>query len=195
MLLGLVLGLPSAGCGSCQEGPPAETAGRRADTLCPLPRGRPPHNRAWKVGSLALSEHGRTLRVDHLPTSFRLAAFAGPAPSTEPLDPAVAALKKKRPALAVLLGGAGDTEDLATHSLEALAGLGVPVFVIAGGRDDDAVLDRAFGALDQAQAGRVIDARPCAASGSATRSSSRSPARRAAGTPGAPPPADSGAAT
>jgi hypothetical protein len=117
----------------------------------------PPPEGTVRVRDLTLRFGGRDLRIDNAPRSLRIAAFAGPAPSRAPIAPAIARLKQADLDLALVLGGVGDDRAQAEATLAALGALPVPVLVLAGGRDDAAVLDEAFEAGDHEH---VVDARP-----------------------------------
>lgn len=110
-----------------------------------------PAARSWSVGALRLALEGRRLTIAGLPAPARLAAVAGP------LDPA--SLQALRGAhLTLVLGELGDTREELSANLAALAGLDVPVLVVAGGAERHGLLQAAFSALEGAARDRVIDA-------------------------------------
>ncbi|HEY8429934.1 MAG TPA: hypothetical protein VIL20_16240 [Sandaracinaceae bacterium] len=113
----------------------------------------PPEARSWRVGALRLAIEDRTLRIDGAPAEWRLAAFTGPVDAG-----AVAALRERRPHLAVLVGGAGGTEAEVSRTLSSLAALGAPVLVVAGGDDRRDLLARAFAGLEGEAKDRVTHA-------------------------------------
>lgn len=110
----------------------------RCETRPPAP------DRAVEVAGLRVEAKGRTLEVRGA-AAPRLVAFAGPAPSPAPLDGALADLGPAP--VVVVLGGLGDTPELATRNAAALARQGRLVLVVPGGRDELPALDAAFDAL------------------------------------------------
>lgn len=112
-----------------------------------------------EAGGLSFVIEGRTLSLVAAPSPLRIVAFRGAAPSDVPLDEAVAIAKELDPHLVLVLGGVGDTAEVAARNVATLGEFGVPVLVLAGGRDDAETFSGAFGALPGDIAGRVLDAR------------------------------------
>lgn len=119
----------------------------------------PPEGFHRKIGRLDLELDGRELRVRHAPSRVRIAAFSGPAPARSRIDDAIARVSAGHPDLVLVLGDVGDTEKVATGTLNALGAIDAPSIVVAGGRDDAETLDDAFDAMNARARDRVIDAR------------------------------------
>ncbi len=147
------------GCGSCQKGPPAElrVGGETPYVRCLA--ADPPEERRWSVGALSLSVQGRVLTIDGARRPLTVVAFAGPGPGEIPAS-AVASVREAEPGLVLVAGDIGDSEGVAEANLAALAGLGVPVLAVAGGRDDATVWQKAFESLPEPARDRVIDVTP-----------------------------------
>jgi hypothetical protein len=162
--LSAALGAAAGGgaCGGACGGVPEEAraGGDHPFVRCAaLPPGP---ERAWRVGSLSLRRTGRVLHVEGGPPALDVGVAAGPAPG-EGVD--AAALARAREAgvrVLVVLGGLGDAPDAARRTARDLAGLGVPVLVLAGGRDEPTALAAALtdDALDQAARDRLVDLSP-----------------------------------
>lgn len=115
----------------------------------------PAAERSWHVGELRLTAQGRALQIEGLPDVPRVAAFAGPAPSSARV---VDALGEVRADLIVVLGSIGDDERVARRTVADLAAARAPALLIAGGRDERATIARALAALRGTARDRVIDA-------------------------------------
>ena len=109
-----------------------------------------PEDRSWEVGSLSLRREGRALRIEGAPDPLRLAVFAGPGDEALP----VSAVRAAHPHLVAVLGDLGEP----VASLRALAELGVPVLVVAGGEDRYGPLAEALDDLDGDAADLIVDA-------------------------------------
>lgn len=109
-----------------------------------------PDGREWEVGSLSLHSEDRALRIEGAPDPLRLVVFAGPGEAPLP----VGEIRRARPHLVAVIGDLGSPE----ATLGALAELGVPVLVVAGGEDRYGPLAEAFEDLDSDAADRIIDA-------------------------------------
>lgn len=113
-------------------------------------------SRSWTVGALQLRiDQDRRMRIEGAPVPARLAAFTGPVDRAG-LD----ALRAEAPHVAILLGDLGTSRGDVDRTLTAVAGLGVPVFVIAGGTDRLEVLEPAFDALEGSARDRLVHASP-----------------------------------
>jgi hypothetical protein len=156
--LGLAVLLCIGGCGGCQEGPPAELRVGGATPYVRCLDAEPPPEGTVRVRDLTLRFAGRDLHIENAPRRLRIAAFSGPAPSRAPMAAAIAALSRADLDLVIVLGSIGDDRGQAEATLAALGALPLPVLVLAGGRDDAAVLDEAFEATDDHE--HVVDARP-----------------------------------
>jgi len=151
------LALIIAGCGSCGSG----TEALRVDEPAPHVRclaGDPPEEGSRSIGDVTLEIEDRELRVAGPNAPVRFAAFAGPAPGRPDLSTALATIRESEVAFVAVLGDLGDDLEAALATLSALADLGIPVFVVPGGRDDAAIVADAFDALPEDAQLRVIDA-------------------------------------
>jgi hypothetical protein len=117
----------------------------------------PPSPRKVEVGPARLTLEGRELTIAGLPSPLRIAALSEPGLGGAPSAAAVAALKAAAPHLVVVLGGLGETQQAAGATAVALAEIGVPVLVVAGGRDRPERLSRALASVEQGRE-RIIDA-------------------------------------
>ncbi len=110
--------------------------------------------RAWSVGSLRLQiDEERRLTIEGAPSAARVAAFSGPVDRAS-----VQALRRERVQLALVLGELGGSRAELDASLAALAELGAPALVVAGGADRHELLRAAFAALEGDARDRVVDA-------------------------------------
>jgi hypothetical protein len=115
----------------------------------------PPKERAWQVGALRLAVSKRTLTVES-PAPVKLAVFSGPAFGQVWSGTDLASVTASS-AVAIVLGGMGETTADAKANLEALAKTGRVALVLGGGRDRFTVMQEAFDGLDARAANRVID--------------------------------------
>jgi hypothetical protein len=109
------------------------------------------------VGALRLHLAARELRIDGAPDVLRVALVRGPSPSSAPLQPSVEALGRARPDLVLCVGGFGDDPPSILGTLRALAALPMPVLLVAGGRDDLAMLRAGLAQLPPEARTRVLD--------------------------------------
>ena len=146
LLLTLLLG--------CRCGlPRAEVSGQAFVRCAQL---EPPASGRWRAGELTLAVTGRSLAIE-AHGDLRIVAFTGPVAG--PLAVAhVAWLRKAHPQLVLVLGGLGETAEIASQSLTRLADLRVPTLFIAGGDDRAQVVEDAFARLDDAQRAHVVHA-------------------------------------
>lgn len=105
------------------------------------------------LGKLSLRVEERTLTID-APGPLAIAAFSGPLARLAGEQRAALAGVE----LAVMLGGLGESEEVALHNLRSLAAVGPPVLFIAGGNDRLAVVEAALAALDEATRARIVHA-------------------------------------
>lgn len=151
-----LLALAPGCCSSCGCGAAAPLAGGPTPyARCAI--GDPPAEGTSRVGELSLRIEERTLTVEGLPETFPIALARGPAPFE------VGALDELRASgarLVLIAGAIGDDEASATRTLAALAALEVPVLLLAGGRDEPAVVRAALAALPAGARARVIDVSP-----------------------------------
>lgn len=145
------------GCATCGVPSALRVAGPTPYVRCM--GADPPSSFHRKIGRLDLELSGRELRVRHAPSDVRIAAFSGPAPARTSIDAAIARISSGHPDLVLVLGDVGDTQKVATATLNALGAIDAPSIVVAGGRDDAATLDDAFDAMNDRARDRVIDAR------------------------------------
>ena len=117
----------------------------------------PPKARQAPVGPAKLSLEERRLTIEGLEPPLRLAAFSGPGFGGPPAAAQLEALKAAEAQLILVLGGLGDEQTTADATAAALATLGPPVLVVAGGRDQPERIERA---IDSVAGGgeRIIDA-------------------------------------
>lgn len=147
-------------CGSC-DGCGGASGAVRVDGPTPYVRcmaADPPDPFDRRVNGVGLSLEGRALRVQP-PGTARIAAFAGPAPARAIPAGALEAVADGEPDLVLVLGDVGDSAADARATLHALSTVGAPAVVLAGGRDEAAVLDAAFAARQGEARKRVIDGR------------------------------------
>lgn len=105
-----------------------------------------PAERTFKSGSLELHIEGRTLSLRG-PSELRVAAFTGPlGVAFSRTD--LARLAATKANLLVYLGGLGDTLEIASSNLTALAALRIPTLFIPGGADRLELVDEAFDKLE-----------------------------------------------
>jgi hypothetical protein len=147
-----------AACDGC-DGPPSKlrVGGDHPYVRCLL--ADPPTAGEVRAGGVQLVIEERTATVVAPEGPLRIAAFAGPAPSNAGLVDLVRALGAGRPHLVLVVGNLGDTVEAAERNLGALGGAGVPVLVMAGGRDDATVWSRVWSSLDEGARARVVDVR------------------------------------
>lgn len=103
---------------------------------------------------LSLRSDGRTLHIE-ASGNLRTASFTGPV-GTALTDAHLAPLKAQKPGLVFWLGGLGDDLPSAQASLQAAAGVGVPVLFVAGGADRLPLVTEAFEGLKGQAAQRVL---------------------------------------
>lgn len=152
------LWLAVSGCSSCHGGPPEALRVQGPTPYVRCLDVAPGPDREATVGGVRLVFRGRELRIENAPNPLRFAAFSGPAPARADIGPALAALAERDLDVLVVLGSIGDSEADARATVEALGALRVPVLIVAGGRDDAAVLDEVLGELPAD--GPVLDTRP-----------------------------------
>jgi hypothetical protein len=116
----------------------------------------PPEERAGKIGALEFSLRERVLSLRG-PTPLRIAAFSGPVGGAFRKEE-LAELAGAQAHLILMLGGLGDTSELAGANLKALAGLRVPVVFVPGGADRLPVIEAAFDALGKDAGAHVFHA-------------------------------------
>lgn len=107
----------------------------------------PPASGTRQVGPLTLTIKDRVLEVRGISRGAKLAAFSGPGFGRPPSAADLGAVRAAQPDLVILLGDLGDTQAIANSTALSLAGLGRPVFILAGGRDSR---ERITNALDAA---------------------------------------------
>jgi hypothetical protein len=152
MMLASVLAMMLAGCSCGDDADAIRVSGDEGYVRCLAADA--PEPRAWQVGALHLTtSEDRSLRIEGLPRSARVAVFRGPMSAS-----AVHALD--RAALAVVLGGIAASRREADASLASLAALEVPVLLIAGGGDRHDALREALAALEGGARDRIVDATP-----------------------------------
>lgn len=139
-------------CSSCPGGG-LDVEGRYGYRRCAFDD--EPKERTWSVGKLRLSSKGRTLRVEGIKSFARLAAFSGPAPGR--LGPlADKALRARKLDLALILGGVGDDDTVASETLEVMGSLPHATFVVPGGRDSFERLTALHALLPQEAQDKVV---------------------------------------
>jgi hypothetical protein len=112
-----------------------------------------PSSGSHEIGKARLRFEERELRIAGLSYPIRIAAFSGPGPGAPLGADGVAALKAQKPDLVFLLGDVGDDTATARATFAALGQLGVPVLVVAGGRDTRARIAEAAAGPER----RIID--------------------------------------
>lgn len=146
LLTALLLG--TSGCGACSEhghtvsGPHPYVRCAAVDA---------PEPREGRIGSLRFAVEDRTLTLEGVGPTLRIAAFRGPGRVGAPLAPALGGLSRETTDLVLVLGGLGADERAVTGALNALAALGVPAVVVPGGDDDAEAVAEAFEAVDEAE--------------------------------------------
>lgn len=165
VLFAAALGAVLGGCGSCGS------CGSGAEGLAatePSPHVRclaadPSREGTRDVGEVTLSYDDRSLILTAAhgeAEPLRFAAFAGPAPFTVDLAPALAAIAEGGAHFVVVLGGFGDDAGAVEVALAALTALEMPVLLVPGGRDDAVVLEDALAELSDEAAARIVDLSP-----------------------------------
>jgi hypothetical protein len=122
--------------------------------------GDPPKSRKWKVANTTLTTKERALIIEGYRYPIRIAAFSGPAFVRSSIDLALKDIQRKKPDLVFVLGGIGDDELTAIHTLASLSRLSFPSLVLAGGRDSWPNLRKAFASLDKAAQDKVVNLTP-----------------------------------
>jgi hypothetical protein len=112
-----------------------------------------PTERTVSVGKLALRVEERVLTID-APGPLTISAFSGPVARFAGEEREALAGAE----LAIMLGGLGESEEVALHNVRSLAAVGTPLLFIAGGNDRLAVVEAAFAALDDAARDRLWNA-------------------------------------
>ncbi len=116
----------------------------------------PPKPRRVKAQDLELEIAERVVSI-RAQGDLRIAAFTGPIGAVfTRADLAVLAATKAR--VLLYLGGLGDTPDMASQNLSALAALRIPTVFVPGGADRLEVVDAAFSQLDDANAEWMVHA-------------------------------------
>jgi hypothetical protein len=116
-----------------------------------------PPDGSRRVGALRVESREGHVRLHGFRAPLTLAAFSGPGLGEAPREPELAAIRATAPQLLLMLGGLGDGMVVATATLAALAELGIPLAILAGGRDSPDRIRRALSALQGAPASRVLD--------------------------------------
>ncbi|MFT3922735.1 MAG: hypothetical protein QM778_09390 [Myxococcales bacterium] len=109
-----------------------------------------PSERTSKLAGLELQIEERTLTLRGS-GELRVAAFTGPVGGAFSRTD-LARLADTKPSVLLYLGGLGDTLEIASANLTALAGLRVPTLFIPGGADQLELVDAAFEHLDDQSA-------------------------------------------
>ncbi len=112
--------------------------------------GDPPSERSFSAGDVRVELEDRELRISN---ASKIAFAAGPGDAD--LSGAIRRLRERGASVLILVGDLGSTRERATAQLRALARIGIPVLVVAGGADSYAVLEGAFSEVDE---DRVIHA-------------------------------------
>lgn len=129
----VLLLLLSMSCSSC-PGDGLNVEGNYGYRRCAFADEPPQGSRS--VGELRMVTKGRTLTVEGVGDYVRLAAFSGPAPGR--MDPVAAPeLRARNIDLALLLGGVGDDDTVASETLDVLGSLPFPTLIVPGGRDSE----------------------------------------------------------
>ncbi len=115
----------------------------------------PPDARSVRAGEVELRIEGSRLEVRGKGDTLRLAAFTGPVGAALTRHE-IAALAAAKPQLVVMLGGLGETTQMATASLAALSTLDAPTLFLPGGADRLDVLEQAFDELSKPERDRII---------------------------------------
>jgi hypothetical protein len=142
-------------CDGCGTSADLQVAGATPYVRCLA--GTPPPDGTRRVGAIRVESREGHMRLAGFRAPLTLAAFSGPALGAPPRESELTALRAAAPQLLLMLGGLGDGADVATATLEALAELGIPIAILAGGRDSPDRFRRALKALEDAPASRVID--------------------------------------
>lgn len=116
----------------------------------------PPEERTGKIGALEFSLRERVLSLRG-PTPLRIAAFSGPVGGAFSKGE-LSELAGTQAQLILMLGGLGDTPELAGANLKALAGLRVPVVFVPGGADRLPVVEAAFEGLGDEAGAHLFNA-------------------------------------
>ncbi len=114
----------------------------------------PPKERSGKIGALEREIAGRTMKLRG-PTPLRVAAFTGPVGGAFSRSD-LARLNATKAHVFLFLGGLGDTLEAATANLSALSALRVPTVFVPGGSDRLALIDDAFGELEEQAADLIV---------------------------------------
>ncbi len=144
-----------AGCRDCRGDAGLAVGGETPYLRCLA--AAPPDEGTQRVGAVRLQIRERQLTIEGLPKVVRFAAFSGPAFTEPPTTTELEVLRAAGPKLLFVLGGLGDTPELAHRTVQALLTLDVPAVFLAGGRDSR---QRIAGAIEAggAAAQRIIDA-------------------------------------
>ena len=153
----LALALVSAACGPTRVETPPELRARGPTPYVRCASSALPEARRWQVGRLALSIEERALTITGAPADPLVAAFAGPAPGDGSVAQALGRLEARHPAFVLFLGGLGDDDATAARTASELAGSGLLVLAVAGGRDDYSRWQTSFAALAEPARDRVVD--------------------------------------
>lgn len=115
-------------------------------------------DRSSSVGSTRLVIDDGVLTITGLRAPAQIATFSGAGFGGVPSAESLANVRASSPSLAFVLGGIGDDLDSAKRNLAAFASLRVPVIFVAGGRDEQVVIDDALDSLEDDVQTRVFDA-------------------------------------
>jgi hypothetical protein len=123
----------------------------------------PPAERRLSMAGIEIEIEARRVRlallarVDRSRDELRVAAFAGPVGAAFARAD-LAQLAQSRAQVLLILGGLGDTVDVAAANLSALAALRLPTVFLPGGADRLEVVEGAFARLDERSAAWMIQA-------------------------------------
>jgi hypothetical protein len=148
------------GCVSCSRDVPSQIQVNGPTPYSRCLAGDPPKSEKRKVANATLTTKERALVIEGLTYPIRIAAFSGPAFVRSSIDLALKDIQRKKPDLAFVLGGIGDDELTAIHTLTSLSRFSFPSLVLAGGRDSWPNLRKAFSSLDKAAQDKVVNLTP-----------------------------------
>lgn len=143
-----------AGCRDCRGDAGLAVEGETPYLRCLA--AAPPEEGVHRFGAVVLRIRERTLTIEGLPKTVRLAVFSGPAFAEPPAAGELEALRAAAPKVLFVLGGVGDTPELAAQTVRALLAVRVPTVVLAGGRDSRRRIADAIEAADSGAKG-IID--------------------------------------